>query len=160
MKSRLLATTMIAAMATACTTTQESDMATAGIPQVEDYNPEIPAATSVFADLSPLYMHAPQFDQVSDADWQGIIEEAIAIESAEIEAIANNPNPPTMANTLVAMERSGQVFGRAYSAFSQIVSANINDTIAATDEDLAPKIAAKTDAVSYTHLTLPTSDLV
>ncbi|AKQ43260.2 hypothetical protein CP97_07345 [Aurantiacibacter atlanticus] len=147
MKSRLLATTMIAAMATACTTTQESDMATAGIPQVEDYNPEIPAATSVFAELSPLYMHAPQFDQVSDADWQGIIEEAIAIESAEIEAIANNPNPPTMANTLVAMERSGQVFGRAYSAFSQIVSANINDTIAATDEDLAPKIAAKTDAI-------------
>ena len=119
----------------------------AGIPQIEEYNPQIPQATSVFAELSPLYMHAPQFDQVADAEWQGIIEEAIAIQLAEMDAIANNPNPPTMGNTLVEMERSGQVFSRAYGAFSQVVGANINDTIAATDEALAPQIAAMNDSI-------------
>ncbi|WP_271078220.1 M3 family metallopeptidase [Aurantiacibacter sp. MUD61] len=112
-----------------------------------DYDPEIPQATSIFAELSPLYMHAPQFDQIEDSEWQGIIEEAIAIQLAEVEAIANNPNPPTMTNTLVAMERSGQVFSRSYGAFSQIVSANINDTIAETDAALAPQIAAMSDSI-------------
>ncbi len=145
MKSRLLATTMIAALASACTTTPETQVAS--IAQPAAYNPVIPQATSIFAEQSPLYMHAPQFDQVTDAQWQGIIEEAIAIEMAEIEAIAENPEAPTFENTLVAMERSGQVFARAYGAFSQIVSANINDTIAATDEALAPQIAAKNDSI-------------
>ncbi len=145
MKSRLLATTMIAALASACTTTQETDVAS--LPQPAAYNPQIPQATSVFAELSPLYMHAPQFDQITDDQWQGIVEEAIAIQLAETAAIADNPNPPTFANTLVEMEKSGQVFARAYGAFSQVVSANINDTIAATDEALAPQIAAMTDSI-------------
>ena len=145
MKSRLLAGTMLAFIASACTTMEDPDMAT--MPAMVDYDPEIPAATSIFAERSPLYMHAPQFDQVADSEWQGIIEEAIAIQLAEVEAIANNPNPPTMDNTLVQMERSGQVFDRAYGAFSQIVSANINDTIAASDEALAPQIAAMNDSI-------------
>ena len=138
-KSTLLATTMIAALASACTTMEEGDMTAspAALPDTAEYNPDIPEATSIFAELSPLYMHAPQFDQISDDEWQGIIEEAMAIQLAEIEAIANNPNEPTFANTLVAMEESGQVFARSYGAFSQIVSANINegDTSVSVDED-------------------------
>ncbi len=145
MKSRLLATTMIIAASSACATPQETDMGS--LPQTVEYNPAIPEATSIFAEPSPLYMHAPQFDQIADDEWRGIIEEAIAIQLAEVEAIANNPNPPTMENTLVAMERSGQVFARSYGAFSQIVSANINDTIAETDAALAPQIAAMTDSI-------------
>ncbi|MGB3797356.1 MAG: M3 family metallopeptidase [Alteraurantiacibacter sp.] len=147
-KSTLLATTMIAAFASACTTMEDADMnASTPLPGTIEYNPAIPEATSVFAELSPLYMHAPQFDQINDAQWQGIIEEAIAIQLAEVEAIAANPNPPSFSNTLVAMQRSGQVFSRAYGAFSQVVSANINDTIAATDEALAPQVAGMVDSI-------------
>ncbi|MFB0611061.1 M3 family metallopeptidase [Aurantiacibacter poecillastricola] len=148
-KSTLLATTMIAALASGCTTMNNEGMATTTdtLPGTVEYNPDIPEATSVFAELSPLYMHAPQFDQIEDSDWQGIIEEAMAIQLAEVEAIANNPNEPTFANTLVAMEESGQVFARAYGAFSQVVSANINDTIAATDEALAPQVASMYDSI-------------
>ena len=147
-KSTLLATTMIAAFASACTTMEDADMnASAQLPGTAEYNPEIPEATSIFAELSPLYMHAPQFDRVSDEEWQGIVEEAIAIQLAEVDAIASNPNPPTFSNTLVEMERSGQVFSRAYGAFSQVVSANINDTIAATDEALAPQVASMIDSI-------------
>ncbi len=153
-KSTLLATTMIAALASACTTMEDADMnASAQLPGTAEYNPVIPEATSVFAEPSPLYMHAPQFDQVDEGEWQGIIEEAIAIQLAEVEAIADNPNPPTFSNTLVEMERSGQVFARAYGAFSQIVSANITDTIAATDEALAPQVASMNDSI-YLNPTL------
>ena len=154
MKSRLLASTTLAFALTACATTSGGSMPVAEAASTDNlsaatiaYDPEIPQATSIFAELSPLYMHAPQFDQIADSEWQGIIEEAIAIRLAEVAAIANNPNPPTMENTLVAMERSGQVFTRSYSAFSQIVGANINDVIAATDGELAPQIAAMTDSI-------------
>jgi len=147
-KATLLATTMIAALASACTTMEEGDMnTTAALPGTVEYNPEIPQATSIFAEPSPLYMHAPQFDKIEDSEWQGIIEEAISIALAEYEAIAENPNPPTFDNTLVEMERSGQVFARSYGAFSQVVSANINDTIAATDEALAPQVASMYDTI-------------
>ena len=147
MKSRLLASTTLAFALTACATMPESDMNVAPPMAEIAYDPEIPVATSIFAEPSPLYMHAPQFDQIADNAWQGIIEEAIAIRLAEVEAIANNPNPPTFDNTLVAMERSGQVFSRSYSAFSQIVGANINDTIADADAALAPQIAAMSDSI-------------
>ena len=107
----------------------------------------LPAATSIFAQPSALPFQAPNFPAISDAQYQAAIEEGIAIQLAEIEAIANNPSAPTFANTLVAMERTGQVLDRANSAFSQKVSSNINDTLAAADEALAPQLAAMNDSI-------------
>ncbi|RPF70689.1 M3 family metallopeptidase [Aurantiacibacter spongiae] len=146
---RLLAGTMLAALATACTTTMpEGDMETgSAMPAPVAYDPAIPQATSVFAQPSDLPFHAPQFDRISDEEWQPIIEEAIGIQLAEIDAIAHNPNPPTFDNTIVAMERAGGVFNRSYAAFGQLVSANINDTLAAADEALAPQIASMSDSI-------------
>lgn len=147
MQYHLLAGTMLALAASACTTTGETIMATtAEIPGQIAYDPQIPAATSIFAEPSPLPFHAPQYDRVADSEWQGIIEEAIAIELAEIEAIANNPNAPTFDNTIVAMEQAGQVFDRANLAFNQLFNANRNPVIAAASEALAPQIAAKNDS--------------
>ena len=133
LKSKLLATTLLVSLVAACDMPASMGGDDTGV--------------SVFAEPSPLYMHAPQFDEVADDEWQGIIENAIAMQLEEIEAIANNPEEPTFENTLVAMEQSGQVFARSYAAFSQIVGANINDTIADADAALAPQIAAMTDSI-------------
>ncbi|KLE35844.1 M3 family metallopeptidase [Aurantiacibacter luteus] len=142
----LASTTLMALAAAGCTTTMpEGDMAT--MPGEVAYNPEIPAATSIFGQPSPLPFQAPQFDRVSDNQWQGIIEEAIAINMAEIEAIANNPNPPTFANTIVALEDAGRVYARATAPFDQLVSANTNDVLNAADAALAPQRAALSSAM-------------
>ena len=133
LKSKLLATTLIATLATACDMPASLGGSSDGV--------------GIFAEPSPLYMHAPQFDEVADDQWQGIIEAAIALQLEEVEAIANNPEEPTFENTLVAMERSGQVLARSYGAFSQIVGANINDTIADADSALAPQLAAMNDSI-------------
>ncbi len=147
-KATLLASTMIAALASGCTTTSGAEMdATTSLPGTAEYDPEIPEATSIFAELSPLPFHAPQFDQVADDEWQGIIEEAIAIYRAEIDAIANNPNPPTFDNTIVAMERAGDVYSRATAPFDQLTSANTNDTLNDADAALAPQRAALSSAI-------------
>ncbi|MDE1468028.1 M3 family metallopeptidase [Aurantiacibacter sp. D1-12] len=133
LKSKLLATTLLVSLVAACDMPTSMGGDDTGV--------------SVFAEPSPLYMHAPQFDEVADDEWQGIIENAIEMQLEEIDAIANNPEEPTFENTLVAMEQSGQVFARSYAAFSQIVGANINDTIADADAALAPQIAAMTDSI-------------
>jgi len=157
MKMRLLAGTMLAITAnigtTACTTTGTSPMDQAPAATIPAQMPAeipasaIPAATSPFAQLSDLPFHAPDFTAIEDSEYQAAIEQAIAIELAEIAAIAANPEAPNFTNTIVAMQRAGQVFDRATAAFDQKVSADINDTLAAADEALAPQRAAKDDAI-------------
>src|SRR5437879_12681631 len=58
------------------------------------------------------YGGVPPFDQVKVADFRPGLEAAMAEELAEIEAIANNPAPPTFENTVAAMERTGHAGDR------------------------------------------------
>src|SRR6516165_8508948 len=62
---------------------------------------------------STLPFHAPPFDKIKDEDYQPAIEAGMAEERNEIRAIADNPAPPTFENTMVAMEKSGQLLRRA-----------------------------------------------
>ena len=111
------------------------------------------AAAAPFTDANP-FAHAstlpfgvPDFSKISDGDYQPAIEAGMAAHLAEIEAIATNPAPPTIDNTLVAMERSGQLLTRAYAAFGAVVSANTNDTLDAVEQAISPKLAAHSDAI-------------
>ena len=52
---------------------------------------------------------APPFDKIKDSDYQPAIDAGMAQQIKEVEAIANNPAPPTFENTLVALERTGQL---------------------------------------------------
>jgi peptidyl-dipeptidase Dcp len=112
------------------------------------YAPIIPQGTGVFADASTLPFHAPDFTKIKDSDYQPAIEQGIVIQLAEVAAIANNPDAPTFDNTIVAMERSGQMLGRVYSVFSALTSANTNDGLDAIDTATAPKLAAMRDAIT------------
>ena len=112
------------------------------------YAPVIPQGTGVFAEASTLPFHAPDFTRIKDSDYQPAIEQGIAIQLAEVAAIANNPDAPTFDNTIVALERSGQMLSRANSVFGALTSANTNDTLDAIDTATAPKLAAMRDAIT------------
>lgn len=144
LSGRLLSGAALAALLSACTT-----METAQVSSVAATNPAapIPEATYLFAQPSTLPFQAPDFNAIEDADYQPAIEEGITIMLAEIEAIATNAEPPTFENTLVAMERAGAVFSRAYAPFGQEVSANTNDVLDAADSALSPQLAAMRDAI-------------
>ncbi len=102
---------------------------------------------SIFAQPSPLFLHAPQFDKIKDADYQPAIEEGMAIQRREIEAIANASAAPTFDNTIVAMEKSGQMLDRAASAFYAVAHSNGNPTLEKVETDISPKLAAQHDAI-------------
>jgi peptidyl-dipeptidase Dcp len=100
-----------------------------------------------FAKPSSLPLQAPPFDKIKDSDYQPAIEEGMRQQLAEIDKIANNPAPPTFENTIVAMERSGQLLNRASTTFFNIVGANTNPTLDKVQTVEAPKLAAHSDAI-------------
>lgn len=107
-----------------------------------------PALAGPFDRPSTLPYEAPPFDQIQDTDYQPAIEAGIAASLAEVRKIADNPAPPTFDNTIVALEKQGQMLDRAQAAFGQVAQANTNPTLQAAQTALGPKLAAYQDAIN------------
>ena len=104
-------------------------------------------ASNPFAKPSTLQYGYPAFDKIKNEHFAPAFAEGMRQHAAEIEAIANNKAAPTFENTIVAMERSGQMLGRVQSAFYALVGSYTNDALQALDKELAPKQAAHGDAI-------------
>jgi peptidyl-dipeptidase Dcp len=96
---------------------------------------------------STLPYHAPPFDKIKDTDYQPALEAGMAAQLQEVDAIANNPATPTFANTLVALEKSGQLYTRVAEVFDGVTQANTNPTLDKVNEIESPKRAAHQDAI-------------
>jgi peptidyl-dipeptidase Dcp len=100
-----------------------------------------------FYSPSTLPFQAPPFDRIKDSDYQPALEAGMAQQLREIEAIANNSAAPTFDNTLVAMEKSGQLYRRVMEAFDGVTGADTNPTLQQVEKVEAPKQAAHADAI-------------
>ena len=100
-----------------------------------------------FASPSTLPFEAPDFSVIRDEHYQPAMEAGIALHMQEIEAIANNPDPPTFENTLVAMEKSGELLTRVQRVFFNMTSAHTNENIQKIQAAMAPKFAAHSDNI-------------
>jgi peptidyl-dipeptidase Dcp len=111
------------------------------------------ASAQAFGPSNPFYaastlpFQAPPFDRIKDSDYQPAIEAGIAQARAENEAIANNAAAPTFENTIVAMEKSGQLLTRVTMVFFGVTQANTNDTLQKVQEMETPKLTALQDSV-------------
>jgi peptidyl-dipeptidase Dcp len=129
-----------------------STLITAGTIVVGSTNPALAAAadfgpSNPFFAPSTLPFEAPPFDKIKDEDFQPAIEAGMAQQQAEVEVIANNPDAPTFENTLVALEKSGQLLTRVLAVFGGVTGANTNDTLQKVKTIEAPKLAAQEDFV-------------
>ncbi len=100
-----------------------------------------------FAEASPLLYQAPPFDKIHDSDYKPAMEEGMCLQLSEIESIASNRARPTFENTIVAMERSGELLTRAAKVFFAVQQANTDDTLQAILSEEAPRLAAHNDAI-------------
>jgi peptidyl-dipeptidase Dcp len=107
-----------------------------------DFGPSNP-----FFAASTLPFQAPPFDKIKDEDFQPAIEAGMAQQQVEIQAIADNPDAPTFDNTIVVMEKSGQLFDRAMAAFGAVTGANTNPLLQKVKTIEAPKLAAHRDFI-------------
>jgi peptidyl-dipeptidase Dcp len=118
-----------------------------------------PAAANAakFGPANPFYapstlpFHAPPFDKITDEDYQPAIEAGMAQQLAEMQRIADDPAPPTLENTFVAMEKSGRLLTRALAVFRGVSESNTNPTLQSAKTALEPKLAAHQDAIHLNH---------
>ena len=111
------------------------------------------AAQGEFGPSNPFYaasslpFQAPPFDKIKDSDYQPAIEAGMAQQIEEVRAIAENPAPPTFENTVVALEKTGQLFVRVMLVFNGVTGANLNPELQKVQDIEAPKLAAHQDAI-------------
>ncbi|WP_167148850.1 M3 family metallopeptidase [Actinomyces sp. ZJ308] len=102
--------------------------------------------SNVFARPWPLDLELPGFTAVDHADIEPAIRAGMAAERQEWEAIATNEAEPTIANTVDALERSGELLERALTVLDALTSATECPDLDALEEALAPELAAHSDA--------------
>ena len=99
-------------------------------------------ASNPFVNPAETYMASPDFNSIKIEHYLPAFEEGIRQHEAEIDSIANNPEPATFENTLVALEKSGRVLSRVSSVFFALTSADTNDELIAIEEEISPKLTA------------------
>ncbi|RIJ34062.1 M3 family metallopeptidase [Pontibacter oryzae] len=102
----------------------------------------------LLAEWTGPYGGVPAFDKMNLADLKPAIEKGMAIQLAEIEAIANNPAPATFQNTIEPMEKAGEELNRAFTYYS-IWGSNVSSPeFRAIQAELAPKISEFSSKIS------------
>ena len=96
---------------------------------------------------SPLYLQYPPFDRIDDSHYLPAFETGMAEHLAEIDAIVNQDEAPTVENTLVPMELSGQILNRVSRVFFGLMSAHTNDEMQAIEVEIAPQLSEHRDRI-------------
>jgi peptidyl-dipeptidase Dcp len=105
------------------------------------------ATTNPLLNPGNLPYEAVPFDKIKDADFRPAFDEGIRLQNAEIQKIADNPTAPTFENTMVALEKSGQLLSRVNGIFSLLSGANTNPEIQKIDQEEAPRLTAQEDNI-------------
>lgn len=94
------------------------------------------------------YGGVPAFDKMAIKDVLPAFDVAMQINLKEIEAIANNPEPPTFANTIEALERSGEDLGRLYSYYGIWISNKSSPEFRKIRGQLGPKLSTHSSKIT------------
>ncbi|HTA64373.1 MAG TPA: M3 family metallopeptidase [Xanthomonadaceae bacterium] len=105
-------------------------------------------AANPFYAPSHLQFQTPMFDKIKVTDYTPALDAGMAQQKKEIEAIADNKAPPTFENTIVAMERSGQLLTRVQKVFFNLTQSDTNDDMEKIEEDMAPKLSQHQDSIT------------
>ncbi|WP_281972519.1 M3 family metallopeptidase [Ruegeria faecimaris] len=103
-------------------------------------NPILSAWTSAF-EIAP-------FDKISDTDFAPALDAAMQAHNAEIGAIASNPEAPTFANTVEALEAAGEMMDKVLSVFFTVAGADSNPLREELQREFSPKLAAHFSGIS------------
>ncbi len=101
-----------------------------------------------FLRKSPLQYQAPEFDKIKDEHFKPAFDYGLKEQLANIDKIVSNPAAPTFENTVLALENSGEVLGRATIIFYNLTGSNTNDTLQKIEETYAPIFAAHSDKIN------------
>ena len=114
---------------------QKSDDATAGA------EAEGAADNVLLAEWTGPYNGVPAFDKMDLAYLKPALEAGMEMSLAEIDAIANNAEPPTFENTILAMERSGRDLDRVFTYWGIWSGNRSTPEFREIQQEMAPKLS-------------------
>lgn len=89
----------------------------------------------------------PPFDKIKTEHYEPAFKRGIAELKADIEKIANNSEPATFENTIVALDRSGELLNRVSGAFFNVLSANANDEMMEISQRISPDLTESSNNI-------------
>ena len=90
----------------------------------------------------------PPFEHITTADYEPAILRAIDVHHREIDEIVSQEDAPTFENTILRLERSGELLNRVLNVFYPMLSACADDEMMAISTRLAPLLAEHSSAIT------------
>jgi len=91
----------------------------------------------------------PPFDAIDDGHFMPAFKKGVLELRAEIDAIVNNPDAPTFENTILAMEKSGELVSRVRYTFYPLVGTELNDALRELQREIGPMWSRESDAITF-----------
>ncbi|MCX7280458.1 MAG: hypothetical protein NTX21_02605, partial [Alphaproteobacteria bacterium] len=91
---------------------------------------------------------APPLDRIKPEHFAPAYDRALAEHTAEIVAIASNPQPANFDNVLLALEKCGRLLTKIEGVFYNLTSSATNEALQAIEMELAPRLSAHWSAIS------------
>jgi len=148
MRKTLIATTVAAALALAACGDNTTPAQTATETVAEAATAVEAISSNPLMVKSTLQYEAPNFNDIKDDHFLPAFEEGMKQHMTEVLAIANNPAPATFDNTLVALEKSGELLTRVSRIFYNLAGSSSNPQRREIQSELAPKMAAHSDNIN------------
>ncbi|MHA7872158.1 MAG: hypothetical protein ACX939_07405, partial [Hyphococcus sp.] len=115
--------------------------ASAVLAALKDSEAASEAGAILLSEYDGPYQGVPHFDEMDLAGLKHALETGMERQLAEMDAIANNPAPPTFGNTIVAMEKSGDALNRVFTYWG-IWSSNMSSPeFRQIQQEMAPRIS-------------------
>jgi len=89
----------------------------------------------------------PPFDRIKPEHFMPAFRQGMKENLAEVETIAKQPAAPTFANTIDALEKSGETLERVGGVFQNLNASDTNDGLQAVARESAPLLAAHRNAI-------------
>jgi peptidyl-dipeptidase Dcp len=134
-------TVAVAVLACAGPVSAKTDFSEQAAAQVADQYGAVLESNPLLQPYAGPFGGVPAFDKMKLEDVEPALEAGMALNLAEIDMIAANPEPPSFENTILAMERSGRALDRARTYYN-LMSGNLSTPdFRAVEEEMAPKLA-------------------
>ena len=89
----------------------------------------------------------PPFDKIKTRHYKPAMLKGIELERKDIEAIVNNPEEPTLENTIEALDYSGEYLARVRNVFNNMTGSMSNEEMRTIDQEMAPVLSAHRDDI-------------
>ncbi len=119
------------------------------VQQIEQFLQTSKSTTSTNSPFSACRysLNAPDFTRITEIGLYNVIKYGMKQQLSNIDSIVNNSTPPTLENTIIALEKSAPVLDMAYSIFSALESANTSPSLQLLNAEIAPILTNHSDSI-------------